>query len=209
MIRAANQRSVHRRGSVLQGKVQSFQHHWHFLVNHHHSWKVLTNHKSHAHWPFLTKIFMHSYDLTKATSKNKGKIMRRKEWPTKPFKITTKSHSCSSPVSSKHSLLLTPRLYFPMMTCHHYVQQARFTLEVFQVNCWVCCLSCGFCAIACLFWAEKTRLITSSQISEKHKSGMIAPFPATVCSSIRGAAMSFPQRESEIESSYKVLDLPW
>lgn len=33
-------------------------------------WKVLANHKSHAHWPFLAKkkiyIFMHSYDLTKA-----------------------------------------------------------------------------------------------------------------------------------------------
>lgn len=31
-------------------------------------WKVLANHKSHAHWPFLAKKkkkFMHSYDLTK------------------------------------------------------------------------------------------------------------------------------------------------
>lgn len=31
-------------------------------------WKVLANHKSHAHWPFLARLkkIMHSYDLTKA-----------------------------------------------------------------------------------------------------------------------------------------------
>lgn len=71
-----------------------------------HSWKVLTNHKSHAHWPFLTKMFMHSYDLIKATLKNKRQMMRRKELSTKLFKTATRSHSCSSPVSSIHSLLL-------------------------------------------------------------------------------------------------------
>lgn len=168
----------------------------------HHSWKVLTNHKSHAHWPFLTKMFMHSYDLIKATLKNKRQMMRRKELSTELFKTATRSHSCSSPVSSIHSLLLDtlfPDAESPL--CHRYVQQAHFTLEVFQTNCWVCCLSWGFCAIACLFWAEKTQPITSSKISEKHKSRRIAPFPAMVWSSTRWAAVSFPQKESEIESS--------
>lgn len=49
-------------------------------------WKVLANHKSHAHWPFLAekKILMHSYDLIKAMLKHKRNIIGRKEWPTKP-----------------------------------------------------------------------------------------------------------------------------
>lgn len=101
------ERSVHRWGSLLQGKVQSFQHYRHFLMNHR-SWKVLANHKSHAHWPFLTKMFMHSCDLIKATSKNKRKIMRRREWSTKLFKTVIMSHSCSPPAPSIHSLFLDP-----------------------------------------------------------------------------------------------------
>lgn len=145
VIRAANQRSVHRRGSVLQGKVQSFQHYWHFLVHHHHSWKVLTNHKSHAHWPFLTKIFMHSCDLMKATSKNKGKKMRRKEWPIKPFKITTKPHSCSSPMSSIHSQTLFPYDDMSPLCTAGTSHSRSISGEL------LCCLSCGFCATACLF----------------------------------------------------------
>lgn len=58
-------------------------------------------------------------------------------------------------------------LSFPTMTSHHHVQQAHLTLEVFQTKGWVCCLSWGLCATACLFWAEKTQPITSSKISEK------------------------------------------
>lgn len=78
-------RGQHKEGSFLQRKVQSFPHDWHLLMQHH-SRKVLASYKSHAHWPFLTKMFMHSYDLIKATLKNKRKVVR-KEWATELFKI--------------------------------------------------------------------------------------------------------------------------
>lgn len=171
----------------------------------HHSQNVLTSHKSHACWPFLTKMSMHSHDLIKATLKSKRKLMRRKEWSTQLFQIATHAAHQPSTVSS-----ISPSfwaLYFPMMTSHHWAQQARFPLGISD-KCWVCCWSWGVCAIARLFQAKKTEPITSSKTSGKCKSGMIAPCPALVWSSTRCAVVSFPQREMTLSPLIRCWSYP-
>lgn len=111
MIQAGNQEVSTQEGVVfLQGKVQSFQHYWRCLMKHH-SQNVLTSHKSHAGWPFLTKMFMHSHDLIKATLKSKRKLMRRKEWSTKLFKIAT--HATQQPSTCVFYQSLLPDTLFP------------------------------------------------------------------------------------------------
>lgn len=89
MRQAAKQEvSTQERVVFPQGKVQSFQH-YRPCLRKHRSQKVLTSHKSRACWPFLTKMFMHSHDLIEATLESKRKLMKRKEWSTKLFKIAT------------------------------------------------------------------------------------------------------------------------
>lgn len=60
--------------------------------------------------------------------------------------------------------------------------------------------------MTCVFLTEMTQPITSSRISEKPKSEMIAFLSATVCSSTREAAVSCTPRESETESLNQELD---
>lgn len=68
MIQAADGEARTQVGVTSARKGAISQHRPHSLMTHH-LWKALANHKSHASWPFLTKMFMHSYDLIEATLK--------------------------------------------------------------------------------------------------------------------------------------------
>lgn len=130
---------------------------------------------SHAHWPFLTKMFMHLYDLIKATLRNKEKwwwMFNRtdKIYNQTIFLIST-CVFCFTP--SKHSTMkMFPcDVQSPLWitgTCHSVSIWDNLLQELFKLR---------SCAIHISPWTEKIKLVTNSKIS-----GMIAPFQAMVCS---------------------------